>query len=155
MGETADQTSHEIAELRGEMGARIGDIQHAVVPRLRQARRVAITAGAVGAGVVIIGGVAVMTLAARRRRRRRSMRHRAEVVAEAAAHPGETAKKGKAKVEALAADTRERIKAELKKELDLEDHQPTYQRILTTAARTAATTAIPVIIRQLEKRAAR
>jgi hypothetical protein len=141
------------------MGARIGDIQQAVVPRLRQARRVAITAGAVGAGVVIIGGVAVVTLAARRRRRRRGMRHRAEVAADAAVHPGQTVKKGKAVVEELAADTRERIKAELreelKKELELENHQPTYQKVLSSAARTAATTAIPIIIRQLEKRAAR
>jgi hypothetical protein len=139
------------------MGERIGDIQQRVVPRLRQARRVAITAGAVGAGVVIIGGVAVLTLAARRRRRRRSLRGRVEAVADAVSHPDKTVEKAEKAVEQMAAETRESIKAELhdelKKELELQDREPLRERLLSTVVKTAATSAIPIILRQLEKRA--
>ena len=139
------------------MGERISEIQQQVVPRLRQARRVAITAGVVGAGVMIVGTAAVLTLAARRRRRRRSLRGRAAEVADAVTHPDKTAKKAGKVVEDLAGETRERIKAELrqelKQELDLRDREPLREKLLSTVVRTAATSAIPIILRQLEKRA--
>ena len=139
------------------MGERISDIQQQVVPRLRQARRVAITAGAVGAGVVIVGGVVVMTLAARRRRRRRSLRGRMEAVAEAVSHPDQTVKNAEKAVGQMAAETRESIKAELraelKQELDLQDREPLREKLLSTVVKTAATSAVPIILRQLEKRA--
>ncbi|MFY9616320.1 MAG: hypothetical protein WAT58_13060, partial [Candidatus Dormiibacterota bacterium] len=85
------------------------------------------------------------------------LRGRAEAVGKAAAHPEQTVKKAEVAVENMADDTRERIKAELrqelKKELDLQDREPMREKIVSTALKTAATTAIPIIIRQLEKRA--
>lgn len=156
MGENADQTSSEIAALRNQMGERIVDLRNDVVPKLQRARRIAITAAAVGAGVLVIGTVAAMTYAARRRRRKRSLQGRVEAVAEVAKHPAKAAAKGKKAVEETVNGNREQIKAEIReqlmKELELQDHEPLFQKMATTAVKTAATAAIPIIIKQLEKR---
>jgi hypothetical protein len=156
MGENADQTSSEIAALRNQMGERIGDLRDDVVPKLRRARRIAITAAGVGVGVLVIGTVAAMTYSARRRRQERSLRGRVEAVADAATHPKKAATKGKKVVEETVEERRDKIRAELReqlmKELELQDHEPLYQRMATTAIKSAAAAAIPIIMKQMEKR---
>lgn len=136
------------------MGDRITGLQQIVVPKLRRARNVALTTAAIGAGVVVLGGMAAVTLAARRRRRRK--RERAAVkgtrqpAAPAAQGKGEPASNG------MPAGTIEEIKAELReelrKQLEEQDQESRSRKLLASAVKAGASTAIPIIIKQLEKR---
>jgi hypothetical protein len=141
------------------MTDRIVRLRQTVEPPLRRARQVAIGAAAVGAGVVVVGGVLVVAYGVRRRRRKKTLRGRAGLAAEAigsvVAHPAKTAKDAKKSVQDTVDGTREKLKEELRDELrkELEPQEPRVMRLATAAARTAATAAVPIIIRQLEKRA--
>ena len=141
------------------MSERIVKLRQTVEPPLRRARQVAIGAVAVGAGVVVVGGVLVVAYGVRRRRRRKTLRGRAEMAAEAlgavVAHPGKNAKNARNSAQESLDGTREKIKDELREELhkELQPQEPLPMRLATTAVRTVATAAVPIIIRQLEKRA--
>jgi hypothetical protein len=147
MGENANQTSDEIAALRGQMGDRVTDLQRMVVPKIRRARNVAITTAAVGVGVVVVGGVMVTVLAARRRQRRK--RELTELRA-ARSNPSKHAGGN-----GISPETRDAIKAELRDELARElrdgERDSLSRRVLAAAVKTGASAAIPAIIRQLEK----
>jgi hypothetical protein len=141
------------------MSERIVKLRQTVEPPLRRARQIAVGAVAVGAGVVVVGGVLMVAYGVRRRRRRRTVRGRAEMAAEAlgavVSNPGRTAQKARKSVQDSVDGTREKIKDELREELrkELQPQEPLPMRLATTAIRTAATAAVPIIIRQLEKRA--
>ena len=159
MGESADSTRNEIDAIRTDMSERIVRLRDTVEPPLRRARQVAVGAAAVGVGVLVVGGVLVVAYGVRRNRRRKTLRGRAELAAEAlgavVSDPGKSARKAQKSVQQTVDGTREKIKAELRDELrkELEPQEPRVMRLATAAARTAATAAVPIIIRQLEKRA--
>jgi hypothetical protein len=147
MGETADQTRKEIVALRAEMSSKVVELRQAAERPIRIAKTVAI--GAVA--LVVVGGVALVVIGARRRAERRSLRGQLRSATKAAINPQKTAKKAKAAVDQVRAKLREELREELKKEL--KDQRPLHERVLSTAVKSAATAAVPIVLKQLESRA--
>ncbi len=151
MGETADQTRKEIVALRGEMSAKVVELRRAAERPIRIARTVAI--GAVA--VVVVGGLAMVVIGARRRAERKSLRGQLKRATEAAANPIATATKAKDSVDKKVEKTRDKIRQELREELkkELQDQRPLHEKVLSTAVRSVAAAAVPIVIKQLEGRA--
>jgi hypothetical protein len=150
MGETADQTRDEIVKLRAEMSARVVELRQAAQRPMRIAKTVAI--GAVA--VVVVGGLAMVVVGARRRAERRSLRHQLKMAAGAATDPGKAGKQAKAAVDKTIEKTRAKLREEVREELkkELNDQRPLHEKVLTTALRSAASAAVPIVLKQLETR---
>jgi DNA-binding protein len=132
MGESADKTRDEIVQLRQDMAAKIAALRKAAERPVRIARMAAV----VTVAVIIVGGVAVVAVRARHRAQERSLKGRARTVAKAVSAPEKTLKKARKKLADQAKDS-----------------HPLYEKILTGAARSAATAAIPIVLRKLQQRA--
>jgi flagellar biosynthesis/type III secretory pathway M-ring protein FliF/YscJ len=152
MGETADQTREEIVKLRAEMSGKVVELRQAAQRPIRIAKMVAICAVA----VVVVGGVAMVVISARRRAERKSLRGQLKMATDAAANPDKTAKQVKATVDKTIDKTRAKLRDELREELkkELRDERPLHERVLTTALKSAATAAVPIVLKQLESRTA-
>jgi hypothetical protein len=151
MGESADKTRDEIVQLRQDMSAKIGALRKAAERPVRLARMAAV--GTVA--VIIVGGVALVVVRARHRARERSLRGRARSVAKAVSEPEKTLKKARRGAEKSVDDVKEQLRAQLRKELadQKKDRRPLHERILTGAAKSAASAAIPIVLRKLQERA--
>jgi hypothetical protein len=147
MGETADQTRDEIVKLRAEMSGRVVELRKAAERPIRIAKTVAI--GAVA--VVVVGGLAMVVVGARRRAERKSLRGQLKRAAKAAADPGKAAKQAASTVDKTLQKSRAKLREELKKEL--QDQRPLHEKVLTTALKSAASAAVPIVLKQLEGRA--
>ena len=150
MGETADQTRNEIVKLRAEMSGKVIELRRAAQRPIRIAKTVAI--GAVA--VVVVGGLAMVVVGARRRAERKSLRGQLKMAAAAAANPEKTSKEARAAVDKTLETTRAKLRDELREELkkELKDQRPLHEKVLTTAIRSAATAAVPIVLKQLEGR---
>jgi hypothetical protein len=137
MGENADQTRDEIVQLRQDMSRKIASLRKAAERPVRIAKMVAV--GTVV--VVVVGGSALLVAGARRR-------------AQAVAEPEKTVKMARRVAEKTAGETRERLREEVRKQLEkeLKESRPLHEKILTTAARSAATAAVPIVLRKLQER---
>lgn len=150
MGETADQTREEIVKLRAEMSGKVVELRQAAQRPIRIAKTVAICAVA----VVVVGGVAMVVISARRRAERKSLRGHLKMATEAAANPDKAAKQVKATVDKTVEKTKAKLRDELREELkkELKDERPLHEKVLTTALKSAATAAVPIVLKQLEGR---
>jgi hypothetical protein len=148
MGENADQTRDEIVKLRQEMSQKIAGLRKAAERPVRLAKIAA--AGTVA--VIVVGGVALVVLRARRRAEERSLRGRAKLAADAVSHPQKTAKEARK----AADEVRDRLRGELRKQVtgQAKDTRPLHERILTTAAKSAASAAVPIVLQKLQERTA-
>jgi hypothetical protein len=150
MGENADKTRDEIVQLRQEMSAKIAGLRKAAERPIRLARIAAV--GTVA--VIVVGGAAIVVLRARRRAEERTLRHRALAVAKAVSEPEKTARKARKEVDKIADDARGKLREQLKKELadQMKDSRPLYEKVLTGAAQSAASAAIPIVMRKIQER---
>ncbi|MDQ6747876.1 MAG: hypothetical protein M3010_07220 [Candidatus Dormibacteraeota bacterium] len=150
MGESADKTRDEIVQLRQDMSAKIAGLRKAAERPIRVARMAAV--GTVA--VIVVGGVALAVLRARRRAEERTLRHRALAVAKAASHPEKTAKKARQEADKMAGAAKDKLREQLRKELagQLKDSRPLYEKVLTGAAQSAASAAIPIVMRKFQER---
>jgi len=151
VGDSANQTRDEIIRLRTEMTGKVVGLRQATERPLRIAKTVAVGA----AVVVVVGGVAMVVVAARHRAERRSLKRRFSQAIDAAASPLKTTKEAAHALDRSLEDAREKLRAELREELKKElakDERPLGQRVLTTALRSAASAAVPIVIKQLEQR---
>lgn len=132
MGESADKTRDEIVQLRQDMAAKIAALRKAAERPVRIARMAAV----VTVAVIVVGGVALVAVRARHRAQERSLKGRARMVAKAVSTPEKTLKKARKELADQAKDS-----------------HPLYEKILTGAARSAASAAIPIVLRKLQQRA--
>jgi hypothetical protein len=151
MGETTDQTRDEIVKLRAEMSGKVVELRKAAERPIRIAKTVAI--GAVA--VVVVGGLAMVVVGARRRAERKSLRGQLKRAAEAAADPGKAAKQAASTVDKTLQKSRAKLRDEVREELkkELRDQRPLHEKVLTTALRSAATAAVPIVLKELQGRA--
>jgi hypothetical protein len=150
MGDSANQTRDEIVRLRAEMTGKVIELRKATERPLRIAKTVAVGT----AVVVVVGGVAVVVIGARHRAERKSLKRRMAKAVDAAASPGKTVKQAARAVDKSIEKTREKLRDELREELrkELKVEPPLRQRILTSALRSAAGAAVPIVLKQLEQR---
>jgi hypothetical protein len=143
MGESADQTRAEIVELRAEMTRRVADLRRAAERPLKVAKTAAVGV----AGVIALGTVALVARKIRRSREEKTFRGRARLVADAVTHPSKTRDRaGKA-----VGEQRDRVKRGLRKEFheELKEAKPLHEKLLEMAAKTAATTAVGYILKNV------
>jgi hypothetical protein len=150
MGENADQTRDEIVQLRQDLSEKIAALRKAAERPVRIARMAAV--GTVA--VIVVGGAALVVLRARRRAEERTLRHRALAVAKAVGEPDKTVKKARKEVDKMADDAKDKLREQLKKELadQMKDSRPLYEKVLTGAAQSAASAAIPIVMRKFQER---
>ena len=150
MGENADQTRDEIARLRQEMSLKIASLRKAAERPVRIAKIAA--AGTVA--VIVVGGVALVVIGARRRAEQRSLKGRAKLAADAVSHPQESVKQARKAAAKGADDVRERLRSELRKQVSeqVKDSRPLHEKILTSAAQSAASAAVPIVLQKLQER---
>ncbi|MFN2466347.1 MAG: hypothetical protein ABR598_08810 [Candidatus Dormibacteria bacterium] len=150
MGENADQTRDEIVQLRQDMSAKIAGLRKAAERPIQVVRLAAV--GTVA--VIVVGGAALIVLRARRKAEERTLRHRAMAVARAAGHPEKTARRARKEVDKMADDAKDKLRQQLRKELadQMKDSRPLHEKILTGAAQSAASAAIPIVMRKLQER---
>jgi len=143
MGETADQTRAEIVQLRQDMTQRVDDLRRAAERPVRVIRVVA-----VGAVVVVMAGTAYVVVSrARRRAQEKTLRGKLEKLAQTVSSPKQAA-------EGLAGGAMEKLRAEIRHEIEREAKQgkPMRERLIESAARAAATAAVGVAMRSLQER---
>jgi hypothetical protein len=104
----------------------------------------------VAVAVVVVGGLAMVVVGARRRAEHRSLRRQLKMAAGAVADPDKTAKQAKAAIDKGLDKTRAKLREELRKEL--KDQRPLHEKVLTTALKSAASAAVPIVLKQLESR---
>lgn len=150
MGENADKTRDEIVQLRQEMSAKIANLRKAAERPIRLARLAAVATVA----VIVVGGVALVVVRARRRAEERSVKGRAREVVKAVSEPDKTLKNARRGAEKSVDDAKEQLREQLRKELahQIRDRRPLHEKILTGAARSAASAAIPIVLRRLQER---
>ena len=150
MGDSANQTRDEIVRLRAEMTGKVIELRKATERPIRIAKTVAI--GAVA--LVVVGGVAIVVIGARHRAERKSLKRRMAQAVDAVASPAKTAKQATKAIDKSIEGTRQKLRAELREELkkELKEERPMRERILTTALRSAASAAVPIVLKQLEQR---
>ena len=150
MGETADQTRDEIVRLRAGMTEKVIELRRAADRPIRIAKRVAIGAAA----VVVVGGVAVVVMSVRRRAERRGLRGRVKILTEAAANPEKAARKVADSVDKRVEQSRTKLREELREELkkELKDQRPMRERVLSATIQSAASAAMPILIKKLEEK---
>jgi hypothetical protein len=150
MGESADQTRDEIVQLRQDMSAKIAALRKAAERPVRIARMAAV--GTVA--VIVVGGAALIVLRARRRAEEHSLKGRAKTVVKAVSDPEKTIKNARKGAEKAADDTREMLREQLRKEVadQMKDSRPLHEKILTGAASSAASAAIPIVMRKIQER---
>lgn len=150
MGESADKTRDEIVQLRQDMSAKIAALRKAVERPVRIARMAAV--GTVA--VIVVGGVALVVVRARRRAEEHSLKGRARKVVKAVSEPEKTLKKARKGAEKSVNDAKEQLREQLRKELadQMTDSRPLHEKILTGAAKSAASAAIPIVLRKLQER---
>jgi hypothetical protein len=132
------------------MSRKIASLRKAAERPVRIAKMVAV--GTVV--VVVVGGSALLVAGARRRAQARTLKGRAKSVVQAVAEPEKTVKMARRVAEKTAGETRERLREEVRKQLEkeLKESRPLHEKILTTAARSAATAAVPIVLRKLQER---
>jgi hypothetical protein len=150
MGDSADKTRDEIVQLRAEMTGKVIELRKATERPIRIAKRVAI--GAVA--VVVVGGVAMVVIGARHRAERKSLKRGMAQAVGAATNPAATAKKAAKSFEESRAKARAELREELLQELkkELKKEPTTRDRILAAALRSAASAAVPIVLKQLQQR---
>lgn len=150
MGESADQTRDEIVQLRQDMAAKIAALRKAAERPVRIARMAAV--GTVA--IIVVGGVALVLVRARHRAQERSLKGRARMVARAAGEPEKTLKKARKGAQKSVDDVKEQLRDQLRKELadQVKNSRPLYEKILTGAAKSAASAAVPIILRKIQQR---
>jgi hypothetical protein len=150
MGESADQTRDEIVQLRHDMSAKIAALRKAAERPVRIARMLAV--GTVA--VIVVGGVALVVVRTRHRAQERSPKGRARIVAKAVGEPEKTLKKARKGAEKSVDGVKEQLRERLRKGLadQIKDSRPLHERILTRAAQSAASAAIPIVMRKLQER---
>ena len=132
------------------MTGKVVDLRKATERPIRIAKTVAVGA----AVVVVVGGVAMVVVAARHRAERRSLKRRVAGAVDAVTSPVKTTREAAHAIDKALEDTRDKLRAELREELkkELREEHPLRQRVLTTALRSAASAALPIVIKQLEQR---
>ncbi|HXA43745.1 MAG TPA: hypothetical protein VNV65_12630 [Candidatus Solibacter sp.] len=117
--------------------------------------RIAKTVAVGAAVVVVVGGVAMVVVTARHRAERRSLKRRLGRAVEAAATPLKTTKEAAQAIEKTLAGERQKLRAELREELKHElskDERTMRQRVISSALKSVASAAVPIVIKQLEQR---
>ena len=133
------------------MTGKVVGLRRATERPLRIAKTVAVGA----AVVVVVGGVAMVVVAARHRAERRSLKRRLSRAVDAAAHPVQTTQEAARAVDKSLEEARQKLRAELRAELKKElgkDERPMRERVLSSALRSVASAAVPIVIKQLEQR---
>jgi gas vesicle protein len=136
------------------MSAKIANLRKAAERPIQLARMAAV--GTVA--IIVVGGVALVVVRARRRAELRTLRGRARTLAEAAAgaaaDPRKTAKRARKGAEKAVDDTKDQLREQLRKELadQMKDSRPLHEKILTGAAQSAASAAIPIVLRKIQER---
>jgi hypothetical protein len=150
MGESADKTRDEIVQLRQDMSAKIANLRKAAERPVRLARMAAVATVA----VIVVGGVALVVVRARRRAEERSVKGRAGSVVRAVSEPEKTLKKARRGAEKGVDHAREQLREQLRHQLadQVKDSRPLHEKILTGAAKSAASAAIPIVLRKLQER---
>jgi hypothetical protein len=102
----------------------------------------------------VVGGLAMVVVGARRRAEHRSLMRQLKMAAGAVVDPDKTAKQAKAAVDKSLDKTRAKLRDELREELrkELKDQRPLHEKVLTTALKSAASAAVPIVLKQLESR---
>src|SRR6202022_929319 len=85
---------------------------------------------------------------------RRSLRGQLKMATTAVASTDKTSRHVKANVDKTVEKTRAKLRDELREELkkELKDQRPLHEKVLTTAIRSAATAAGPIVLKQTEGR---
>ena len=150
MGESADQTRDEIVQLRQDMSQKIVNLRKATERPIQIAKMVAV--GTVA--VIVVGGTALVVLRARRRAQNRTLLARARAVTKAAGEPQKTYRKARKEAEKSATEARETLRKELRKQLaeQVKDSRPLHEKILAGAASSAASAAIPLLMRKIQEK---
>jgi hypothetical protein len=132
------------------MTGKVIDLRKATERPIRIAKRVAI--GAVA--VVVVGGVAMVVIGARHRAERKSLKRGIARAVDAASNPAAAAKKAARGFEEGRANARAELRQELLQELkkELKKERTTRDRILAAALRSAASAAVPIVLKQLQQR---
>lgn len=150
MGESADQTRDEIVQLRQDMSQKVANLRKAAERPIRIAKMAAV--GTVA--VIVVGGTILVVLRARRRAEERTIVARARAVAKAAGDPQKTYRKVRKEASKAADDAKEKLRADLRKQVadQMKDSRPLHEKILTGAASSAASAAIPIVMRKIQER---
>jgi hypothetical protein len=150
MGDSANQTRDEIVRLRAEMTGKVIELRKATERPIRIAKTAAMGAAA----VVVMGGIAIVVIGARHRAERKSLKRRMAQAVGAAASPAKTAKEAAKAIDKSIEETREKLREKLREELkkEIKEKRPMRERILTAALRSAASAAVPIVLKQLEQR---
>ena len=150
MGESADQTRDEIIQLRQDMSQKIANLRKATERPIQIAKMAAL--GTVA--VIVVGSTVLVVLRARRRAQNRTLLARARAVTKAAGEPQKTYRKARKEAEKSATEARETLREELRKQLadQLKDSRPLHEKILAGAASSAASAAIPLLVRKIQEK---
>ena len=150
MGENADKTRDEIVQLRQDMSQKIANLRKATERPIRVAKMAAV--GTVA--VIVVGGTLLVVLRARKRAEERTIVARARAIAKAAGEPQKTYRKARKETEKQADHAKEKLREELRKQLadQMKDSRPLHEKILTGAASSAASAAIPIVMRKIQER---
>ena len=150
MGENADKTRDEIVQLRLDMSQKIAHLRKATERPIKLAKMAAV--GTVA--VIVVGGTVLVVLRARKRAEERTILARARAVAKAGGAPVKTSRKVRKEVEKSADEAKEKLRDELRKQLadQMKDSRPLHEKILTGAASSAASAAIPIVMRKIQEK---
>ena len=150
MGESADKTRDEIVQLRQDMSQKIANLRKATERPIRIAKMAAV--GTVV--VIVVGGTALVVMRARKRSEDRKLLNRAKAVARAAGEPQKTYRKARKEVEKSTEEAKEKLREELRKQVadQMKDSRPLHEKILTGAASSAASAAIPIVMRKIQEK---
>ncbi|MGI8609355.1 MAG: hypothetical protein ACR2MY_09040 [Candidatus Dormibacteria bacterium] len=128
------------------------------IARLRKATerpiRIAKMAAVGTVAVIVVGGTLLIVLRARKRAEERTILSRARAVAKAAGDPQKTYRKARKETEKSIEEGKEKLRDELRKQLadQVKDTRPLHEKILTGAASSAASAAIPIVMRKIQER---
>lgn len=148
MGETADQTRAQIIQLRAEMSGKVGDLRRAAERPIRVAQLTA----AILVGVIVVGGIALVVSRVRRQGRGRGPLSQAEAIGATLA-PSRRARRRARQSTVPAGQADERLHDEVRKQVEqeLRNRRPLHEKVLTAAAQSAASAAVPIVLKKLEE----
>lgn len=144
MGETADQTRRELAQLRTQMSASVASLRHAAQGTAASAAPIVGIAAAVGAAL----GTAAILSSRRRKAEERSLRGKLKTLAEHLENPA-------APLGDLADSSAEKVRTAVRRGLGVEPAAPPLSHKLAEAAvRSAVSALVPFLLKLLMRKLA-